>query len=75
MRFIKPLHNYLSHPHRTLREFAPGVWVQVRATSPLTSWETPAVLHRIQNALTSLHRKPSAVDLQEYLNRVERKAA
>ena len=70
MRFIKPLHNYLSHPHRTLREVA-----QVRATSPLTSWETPAVLHRIQNALTSLHRKPSAVDLQEYLNRVERKAA
>ena len=75
MSFIKPLHNYLPHHRCTLREVAPGVWVQVRAASPLASWETPAVLHKIQNALASLHRKPSAVDLQEYLNRVERKAA
>jgi len=74
-RFIKPLQNHF--PSASLREIAPGIWIQVRRAPRLA--DAPAMLHnvrdRIHDAWSSLTRKPQHIDLQDYLKRIDRKAA
>jgi hypothetical protein len=64
-------------PPHAMREVAPGVWIQVRRSPRLT--KAPAVLHdvkdRISGVLATITGRSQTVDLDEYIQRVERKAA
>jgi hypothetical protein len=64
-------------PAHAMREIAPGVWIQVRRSPRLTA--APAVFHdvrdRINDVLATITGRTQTINLQDYLNRVERKAA
>lgn len=66
-----------SLPAHAMREVAPGVWIQIRRSPRLTA--APAVLHevkdRITGVLATITGRTQTVDLDEYIQRVERKAA